>query len=381
MESVIAHGEKNQIRVLFSDITERKQAQEALRETQERLRVALESAPISLYTTDRELRYTWIYGTTRYGFTPEDVLGKRDDELVPTEQIAEVTALKRAVLESGVGQRQEVRFQVGAQILVHDVTVEPLRDENGEVVGLTVASMDVTQQRRVEKAVQESTAQLEVQHRLLDQREQERQQIARDLHDGPVQELTAATFALRGMLMGECAPEMARQLEAIQASLQAQIHELREYTGELRPPTLAKFGLEQAIRSHADTFEEKHPDLRIRLEMQQTGEKLPEVTGLALYRIYQQSLANILKHARASEVRVQFEKNEQLVHLSIRDNGRGFELPEDWLNLVRAGHLGLLGMRERAEAVGGTLEVTSQPGQGTHIQVSVPLENPVSGEG
>jgi nitrate/nitrite-specific signal transduction histidine kinase len=64
------------------------------------------------------------------------------------------------------------------------------------------------------------------------------------------------------------------------------------------------------------------------------------------------ALANILKHARSSEVRVQFEKNEQLVQLSIRDNGQGFELPEDWLNLVRADHLGLLGMRERAEAVG-----------------------------
>jgi PAS domain S-box-containing protein len=376
MESVLAHGDQNQMRVMLSDITAPKQAEAALHETQEHLRVALEDAPLDLYTTDRELRYTWTFGSL-YGLPPEAVIGKRDDQLFPHPNMLEVITLKRITLESGVGRRGDVHFLVGGKIHVHDMAVEPLRDSHGEVIGLTVASMDVTAQRQIEREAQEIDAQREVQHRLLDQREQERQQIARDLHDGPVQELTAATFALREVLMMDAhPPEAARKLEAIQTSLQAQIHELREYAGELRPPTLAKFGLEQAIRSHAETFEEKHPDLHIRLEMHQNGEILPETTGLALFRIYQQALINALKHAQASEVRVQFEKNERQAHLSIQDNGQGFELPKDWLVLVQAGHLGLLGMRERAEAVGGTLEVTSQPGKGTLIQASVPLKNP-----
>jgi PAS domain S-box-containing protein len=376
MESVVAHGNQNQMRVMLSDITGRKQAETALHETQEHLRVALEDAPLDLYTTDRELRYTWTFGSL-YGLPPEAVIGKRDDQLYPAENAAEVTALESAVLESGVGLCKEVHFRVGDQVQVRDMAIEPLRDSRGEVIGLTVASMDVTAQRQIEREAQEIGAQREVQHRLLDQREQERQQVARDLHDGPVQELTAATFALREVLMGACAPEETHKLEAIQASLQAQIHELRDYAGELRPPALAKFGLEQAIRSHAEIFGEKHSDLVIRLEMHQIGEILPETTGLALFRIYQQALANILKHAQASEIRVQFEKNERRAQLTIQDNGQGFELPKDWLILVRAGHLGLLGMRERAEAVGGTLEVTSQPGKGTLIQASVPVKSPV----
>jgi PAS domain S-box-containing protein len=374
MESVIAHGDQNHMRSMLSDITRRKRAEEALHETQECLRVALENAPIDLYTTDQELRYTWTFGSL-YGLPPEAIIGKRDDQLFPHPDMLEVMTLKRITLESGVGQRGEVHFLLGTETRVHDMTVEPVCDDDGVMTGLTVASMDITEQRRIEKEGQEIAAQREVQHRLLDQREQERQQIARDLHDGPVQELTAATFALRGMLMGECAPEAARQLEAIQISLQAQIHELREYAGELRPPTLAKFGLEQAIRSHAGTFEEKHPDLHIHLEIHQTREKLPETTGLALFRIYQQALINILKHAQASEVHILFEKDERQAQLTIQDNGQGFELPEDWLTLVRAGHLGLLGMRERAEAVGGTLEVTSQSGKGTLIHARVPLKN------
>jgi PAS domain S-box-containing protein len=359
------------------DNLERRRMELALRESQDRLRVALENAPITLYTADRELRFTWIY-ETRYGFAPPDLLGRRFDEIFPAGDVTEAIALMHAVIESGVGQRQEVHFKLGTEAMVQDLTAEPMRDKLGEVTGVMVAAFDVTQQKRIEKEAYDLAAQREVQHRLLDQREQERQQIARDLHDGPVQELTAATFALRNLLMGDNDPDSAGQMEAIQTTLQTQIHELREYAGQLRPPTLAKFGLEQAIRSHAETFQEKYPDLHIRLEMHQTGEILREPTGLALFRIYQQALINILKHARASEVLVRFVKDEQHAQLEIQDNGQGFEQPKDWLTLVREGHLGLLGMRERAEAVGGTLEVTTQPGKGTLIQVSLPLDRPAA---
>lgn len=244
---------------------------------------------------------------------------------------------------------------------------------NGDHNQMRAAITDITQQRQMERITQENIAQREVQHLLFNQREQERQQIARDLHDGPIQELTASTFALRTLLMDECAPKMAIQLEAIQSSLQEQIHELRTYAGELRPPTLAKFGLEQAIRSHAEAFQQKYPDLRIQLDFRQTGPFLSEETALPFFRIYQQALANILKHAQASEVQVQFMKDEHQAQLAVQDNGLGFEQPKDWLDLVRQGHLGLVGMRERAEAIGGHLEIHAQAGKGTRVLVTVPL--------
>ncbi len=93
-----------------------------------------------------------------------------------------------------------------------------------------------------------------------------------------------------------------------------------------------------------------------------------------LFRICQEALTNAAKHAQASEVRIRLAVTRSQVSLEIRDNGGGFVVPADWVELARQGHLGLVGMRERAEAVGGSMEISSQPGQGTRIQVVVPLE-------
>ncbi len=104
---------------------------------------------------------------------------------------------------------------------------------------------------------------------------------------------------------------------------------------------------------------------------------LPETISLALFRIYQEALTNIIRHTRSKdvEVTVHMEKDEHLVRLEIQDNGPGFALPENWIDLVREGHLGLMGMRERAEAVGGQLEVQSKKGKGTTVVVTVPLDS------
>jgi len=221
---------------------------------------------------------------------------------------------------------------------------------------------------------EENRARMEVQRRLIEQRELERQQIARDLHDGPVQALLAMTFALNGLRKGSCTAEVSQALEQIEGSLQEQVNELRAYAGELRPPILSKFGLAKAIRSHLESFQAKHPGMQFHFEEASAGPLLSEPMRVTLYRIYQESLANIVRHAQASDVTIRYSKRDQHAYLDIQDNGVGFTVPKDWLDLVRQGHLGLVGMRERAEAVGGSLTVVSQPGQGTRIQVVVPIQ-------
>jgi signal transduction histidine kinase len=233
---------------------------------------------------------------------------------------------------------------------------------------------DITEQKQAQAEAHTQRVQIELQHRLLEQPEQERLQIARDLHDGPVQELTRATFDLRGLLMEDIPPGIAQKLEGVQTILQTQISELRAFAGELRPPTLSKFGLGKALRSHLDTFQERYPDLQASFEETWEENLLSDETRLACFRIYQEALTNIAKHTRATQVSLRLAKAQNQAILEIQDNGQGFIVPLDWIELARAGHLGLVGMRERAEAMGGKLSISSKPGAGTRIRVAIPFD-------
>ncbi len=239
---------------------------------------------------------------------------------------------------------------------------------------MTIYFRDITERKQLEAESQRHAAQSEIHRRLIEQREQERVQIARDLHDSPVQELTGVTLDLQGLILDCTDPATCEQLRSLQGRLKAMIVELRSYAQELRPPALTRFGLEQAMRSHLENFEEKHPELKVNFSAHQEGGLLSEPIRVAYYRIYQEALTNILKHAGASRVRIRLEKDDRQAILEIEDNGHGFQLPNDWLSLARNGHLGLVGMRERAEAIGGKFSVESVAGQGTKIQVQVQSE-------
>ncbi len=137
----------------MQNTTQRKQAEEALRESEERFRIALSGSRITVFTQDRELRYTWIY-SPHPSLSPEIVLGKTDADLVPPEDAAALTEIKRRVLQQGVGTKATVRFSAGGRPSFHDLTIEPLRDDAGKVVGLTGASTDVTDRKNVEETLQ-----------------------------------------------------------------------------------------------------------------------------------------------------------------------------------------------------------------------------------
>ncbi len=147
--------------------------------------------------------------------------------------------------------------------------------------------------------------------------------------------------------------------------------DLRSTTQELRPPTLASFGLEKAIRSHAEEIQEKHPELKIHLSLARDQQMLSEDMRLTLFRIYQQSIANILRHAEASEVHIRFVFDVEEARLVIEDNGKGFVVPPGWISLIRQGHFGLAGAAERVEALGGIFEVESHPGHGTIVRAVI----------
>ena len=366
-------GQMEQLTGLVMDITERKQAEEMLA-FQAGL---LERVHDAVVATDEQLRVTYWnpVATEIFGWTAEEAIGRSSVGLFGTKVPRSSSEQALEQLKENGWYEGEVRYRRkdGTYFDAHSRSAT-LSGPNGEFKGFVTSVRDITESIRTEAEDRARAVHIELQRRLLDQREQERQQIARDLHDGPVQELTSLNFALQGMQGSQSCPDMDAQIQAIQSVVQELIGELRAYAGELRPPTLAKFGLGKAIRSHLETYQGKHPELKIDFDESQAGGLIPDEMRVALFRIYQETLTNIAKHAQATRVAVRFVKTPDQAVLEIQDNGTGFQVPNDWLALARQGHLGLVGMRERAEALGGTLAIHSEPENGTLIRVEVPLD-------
>jgi signal transduction histidine kinase len=232
----------------------------------------------------------------------------------------------------------------------------------------TTLEAEVALRRQMEREL------AEVQRRLLDRAESERHELAQELHDDPMQELYGLIYQLQHVKGKTEDREIQEEISACERRLKKAIHSLRTLAAELRPPTLAPFGLEKAIRSHAERFAEVHPDLAIDLDLMSDKQSLPERARVALFRIYQTALTNVVRHAQASQVEVRFLIDGKSAVLWVKDDGRGFQVPGRWFEFAHQGHLGLVGAAERAEALGGQLEVRSQPGAGTAIKVIIPLE-------
>jgi two-component system sensor histidine kinase UhpB len=147
--------------LLFSvihDISERKRAEESLRESVERFRVAITGSPITVYQHDKDLRFTWVYNPPP-GFSAEDFLGKTIEEAYTAEDAVRLIKLKRQVLDSGVGMRGETWFTAKGELHFVDCSIEPLRDESGQIAGITCATVDITERKRAEEALRASEEQ------------------------------------------------------------------------------------------------------------------------------------------------------------------------------------------------------------------------------
>ena len=206
----------------------------------------------------------------------------------------------------------------------------------------------------------------EVAARALNAQEDERRRIARELHDGIAQTLTALRVRLR---VARALPDDARAaaLEGISADIGAATEEIRRIAQGLRPPALDLLGLSPAIESYARSIAET-AGLEIDTDIAATDGVLSRDAELALYRIVQEALSNVARHAEARCARVDLAVTDTAVQVVVSDNGHGFAVAEE----MSRGGLGLFGMQERGAYLGGTVEIESRPGHGTRVRVTIP---------
>jgi PAS domain S-box-containing protein len=359
------------------DIHDRIQAETELRVTARRLQAIIASPLIGIVIGDEHGAlyqvndyYLNLLGYTREEFEQRKV---RWDEITPPEYLPRDAQAIRELKERGVCTPYEKEYicKDGSRVwvLINDAL---LPEERNLIVGFV---LDITERKHAEQEALERDIKIQLQHRLLEQREQDRLKVAQDLHDGPMQEILGAVYSLKEIVRDTNGSAATERIQVVIQSLQDQLAEMRWYASELRPPVLIQFGINKAIQGHIDNWRHKHPEIKVSFRCEQVEQMVPDHLLIPLFRIYQEIINNIVKHASATEVSVLLEKDiSGMTRLTIRDNGSGFKLPKDWLSLARRGHLGLVGMRERAEAIGGTLTIASAPGSGTTIQVCIPRE-------
>ena len=147
---------------IVRDISALKQVEEQLRESEARFQIALKNSPIVVFNQDSDLRYTWIYNPT-FGFSPDSMIGKKDSDLISQADAENLTKIKRRVLETGIGTREEVQMIVAGEVYFYNLTVEPLHDANGAVVGITCTTTDISDRKRQEAQLKELNETLEAQ--------------------------------------------------------------------------------------------------------------------------------------------------------------------------------------------------------------------------
>ncbi len=274
------------------------------------------------------------------------------------------------VVSSGTTQTCKLRLlpKDGHPMVMHVESVI-VKETKGEAAHIETAMLDITDREAAEIAARASDCKAhEASARLLTAQDDERGRIARDLHDDYCQRLTAAILEL-GMLPKRYPSPWefpARNLEPVKTLLSGLLSDLRDLSHDLHPARLASKSLDEALPSLLTDFREKH-HIATTLQMTLGNVQIPAVVSVCLYRIVQESLANVIKHAKAQRVGVTVTCVADVLELLVEDDGQGFVLQM----VDGSHHLGLTSIRERAEHLQGTLKITSRPGGGTTIAVQI----------
>ena len=352
---------------------ERKRAEVELRRSEIFLESIVENIPHTIFVKDaKELRYLRFNraGEELLGHARTELIGKSDYELFPQDEADFFTRADREVLRSCtvLDISEEPILTKGKGLRCVHTKKIPILDENDQPLYLLGISEDITDRQGAENQLQRSfELQRTLSQRLDVVREEERTRIARELHDELGVRMTCMKLDLARLLamMRESLfprEKMEEKIRSMNAEADATIAEVQRLAAELRPGVLDDLGLIAAIEWQCQDFE-RRSGIRCLCEASFDQIKISPSRATAAFRICQEALTNVARHAKATFVRVLVKESGEDVLIEIQDNGRG--IPPEKLN--DAGSLGLLGMKERSMAIGGSLAIAGWPGKGTTV--------------
>jgi len=363
--------------VVANDITDRRLTEQALREQRTLLAEAQKVAGLGSWEWDPDTgRVSWSSELYRIlGVLPQDLAPSFENYLErvhPEDRQQSGAMVARALMDSRGFSMLERIVRPGGEVRYLRSQGEVVRNERGKPIKILVACVDITEQRHSEAALRQAAQDLHgLTRRLVQAEEAERRRLARELHDRVGQSLSALNINLDIVSRESHAltPALRQRLDDSLGLVDSTLQSIENVMAELRPPLLDEYGLGAALGWHAEEFA-RRTGVRVAVADRNPAESKnarPEA-AVALFRIAQEALNNVLKHAKATNVRLEVSATDEELILHVEDDGQGFELAS-----ARRGRWGMTTMRERAEAAGGQLHIASSPGEGTRIHARVPL--------
>ena len=365
---------------IATDITERKRSEQALVEQRTLLAEAQKVAGLGCWEWEPASgRMTWSDELCRiFGVDAEETPPTFEaylERVHPADRVLAATALARALAEGrGFLQEERIVRPDGSERVIR-THGEIVRDSHGRVTKLVGACLDVTESRNAEIAQRAAAASLQsLTRRLVQVEEAERRRIAGELHDRVGQNLSALNINLDIVLgaLGDAADQGLRmRLRDSLGLVDGTLQTIENVMADLRPPLLEEYGLGAALAWYAEQFA-KRTAIAVEIDdrARERNRRLRREAAVALFRIAQEALTNVARHANASRVWLRLEADAAEMRLTVRDDGSGFDCAAAE---ARASRLGMTTMKERMDAAGGSLALESAPGKGTTLTARVPF--------
>ncbi|WP_207494979.1 PAS domain S-box protein [Aridibaculum aurantiacum] len=364
-------GEVEQLLSISNDITEQKLTEEKLKSSEEKYRLLFQRGAHPKWIFDAEtLQFLEVNDAAvrHYGYSRQEFLQMTLFDIRPDEEKEKLQGLVAQSIPSETSVLSTHKTKTGKLIRAH-VTINTINLNNKDARLATI--VDLTEQELAKQELLDTTRQLRQLASHIEQvREEERTHIAREIHDELGQQLTGLKMDLSwiGKRLQASDEELQQKMKSSLLLLDETIHTVRKISTELRPGILEDLGLADAIRWQGEEFT-RRTGIIVQLHTNVEEEQFAQPISIALFRIHQEALTNALKHADATLIESSLHKENNLIRLSITDNGSGFDKEE----AKEKRTFGLLGITERVNILNGSFHIDTFPGKGTTIAVEIPL--------